>query len=76
MPITMATKVLCAVESQMYSFEIVIRGHLVFKSTSSPFVGETVPVKQEKGNRHDCFAVAVIRRQSWPDCRLHHSCNE
>ena len=27
-------------------------------------VGETLAVKQEKGNRHDRFAVAVIRQQS------------
>ena len=32
----------------------------------SSFVGETLAVKQEKGNRHDHFAVAVIQRQSWP----------
>ena len=59
----MATTVPCA---QTYSFESVIRGHHVFKSIWSPFVGETLAVKQEKGNRHDRFAVAVIRRQSRP----------
>ena len=63
----MATTVPCAVETQTtYSFESVIRGHHVFKSIWSPFVGETLAVKQEKGNRHDRFAVAVIRRQSRP----------
>ena len=38
----------------------------MFKSIWSPFVGETLAVKQKKGNRHNRFAVAVIRRQSWP----------
>ena len=48
------------------SFESVIRGHHVFKTIWSSFVGETLAVKQEKGNRHDYFALAVIRRQTWP----------
>ena len=63
----MATTVPCALETlETYSFKSVIRGHHAFKSISSPFVGETLAVKQEKGNRHDRFAVAVIRRQSRP----------
>ena len=61
--ITMATTVLC---TQTYSFESVIQGHHVFKSIWSPFVGETLAVKQEKGNRHDHFTVAVIWQQSRP----------
>ena len=68
--LTMTTKVPCAAEStretKTYSIESVIRGHHVFKSIWSPFVGETLSLKQEKGNRHDRFAVAVIRRQSRP----------
>ena len=60
----MASKVLCAVEiRETYPFESVIRGHHVFKLMWSPFVGEILAVKQEKGNRHDRFAVAVLRRQ-------------
>ena len=55
------TTVPCA---QTYSFESVIRGHHVFISIWSPFVSETLDVKQEKGNRHVRFAVAVLRRQS------------
>ena len=61
--ITMVTTVLCA---QTYSFESVIQGHHVFKSIWSLFVCETLAVKQEKGNRHDRFTVAVIQRQSRP----------
>ena len=37
----------------------------MFKSFWSPFVGETLIVKQ-KGNKQDCFAIALIRQQSWP----------
>ena len=63
--LTMMTTVLCAVETtretKTYSIESVIRGHHVFKSIWSPFVGETLSVKQGKGNRHDRFAVAVIQ---------------
>ena len=58
----MATTVPC---TQTYSYESVIEGHdHVFKSFWSPFVGEIVAVKQEKSNRHDHFAVAMIWRQS------------
>ena len=59
----MATTVQC---TQTYSFESVIQGHHVFESIWSPFVGETLAVKQEKGNRHNRFAVAVIQQQSRP----------
>ena len=42
----------------------------MFKSFWSLFVGETLAVKQEKGNRHDRFAVVVIWRQSRPAMKL------
>ena len=38
----------------------------MFKSIWSLFVSVTLAVKQEKGNRHDRFAVAMIRRRSQP----------
>ena len=38
----------------------------MFKSIWSSFVCEALAVKQEKGNRHNHFAVAVIRQQSQP----------
>ena len=38
----------------------------MFKSIWFPFVSETLAMKQEKGNSHNCFAVAVILRQSRP----------
>ena len=59
----MVTTVPCA---QTYSFESVILGLYVFKSIWSPFVDETLALKQEMGNREVRFAVAVIQRQSWP----------
>ena len=44
-----------------FQFESVIRGHHVFKSVWTPYIGETLPLNIEEGNSHDPNAVAIMR---------------
>ena len=41
--------------------ESVVRGHHIYKSVWTPFVGEILDTKREAGNNHDRHAVAVVR---------------
>jgi len=41
--------------------ESVVRGHHVYKSVWTPFVGEILDTKREAVNSHDRRAVAVVR---------------
>lgn len=44
-----------------FQLESVIRGHHVFKSVWTPFIGETLPLNVEEGNGHDIHAVAIMK---------------
>ena len=46
------------------SVESVIRGHHVFKSIWTPFIGEILPLKVEDGNVHDTHTVAVSKNDN------------
>ena len=43
-----------------YQVESVIRGHHIYKTVWTPFIGETLSLRIEDGNEQDYFAVAVI----------------
>ena len=44
-----------------FTFESVIRGHHVYKSVWTPFIGETLSLTIEDGNAEDPYAVAVMK---------------
>ena len=44
-----------------YQVESVIRGHHIYKTVWTPFIGETLSLRIEDGNEQDSFAVAVIK---------------
>ena len=44
-----------------YTFDSVIRGHHIFKSVWTPFIGETLSLAIEDGNAEDPYAVAVMK---------------
>ena len=46
---------------ESYESEQVVRGHHVYKSVWTPFIGEELICHQESGNRSDPFAVAVLK---------------
>ena len=43
-----------------FLFDERFRGHHVFKSSWTPFIGETLPLNIE-GNEHDPHAVAIMK---------------
>ena len=44
-----------------FTFESVIRGHHIYKSVWTPFIGETLSLTIEDGNAEDPYAVAVMK---------------
>lgn len=50
-----------AAHSTVYTQEGVIRGHHIYKRIWTPFIGEELSLQQERTNRHDYFAVTVMR---------------
>ena len=40
-----------------YQVESVIRGHHIYKTVWTPFIGETLSLRIEDGNEQDSFAV-------------------
>ena len=49
------------VEEFSFRLESVIRGHHVYKTVWTPFLGETLPLGVEGGNSHDSYAVAILK---------------
>ena len=47
--------------SDSYEKTSVIRGHHIYKSVWTPFIGEELVVEAEDGNEHDKNAVAVMK---------------
>ena len=47
-----------------YQVESVIRGHHIYKTVWTPFIGETLSLRIEDGNEQDSFAVAVIKNDN------------
>ena len=48
-------------DDSIFLHESVIRGHHIFKGIWTPRTGEIVQVRQEAGNPHDRYAVALLK---------------
>ena len=44
-----------------FTFESVTRGHHIYKSVWTPFIGETLSLAIEDGNAEDPYVVAVMK---------------
>ena len=44
-----------------FTVESVVRGHHIYKTIWTPYIGEKLPLDAEDNNLHDRHAVAVIR---------------
>ena len=47
-------------DADCFTIDSFVRGHHVYQSQWTPFIGECLVIKREPDNRHDKFAVAVI----------------
>lgn len=47
-----------------WMFQSVVRGYHVYKDTWNAVIGEELPCRGETSNRHDSFAVAIIKNNS------------
>ena len=45
----------------IFLYESVIRGHHIYKRVWTPIIGEILSVAIDSANRHDRFAVAVLK---------------
>ena len=48
--------ILMAVSTSYLTVDSVIHGHHVYKDVWTPYVGEELPLEQERGNSHDFYA--------------------
>ena len=55
----MTTITLPFVEMEDCLYHSIVRGHHVYKSVWTPYIGEVLPVQEELGNEHDSYAVSV-----------------
>ena len=47
-------------DEESFQLESAVRGHHVYESVWTPFVGQLLQVQSESENSHDVYAVAVI----------------
>ena len=47
-----------------YQAESVIRGHHIYKTVWTPFIGEPLSLRIQDGNEQDSFAVTVIKNDN------------
>ena len=40
-------------------YRSIVRGHHIYKSVWTPYIGEMLPVQEELDNEHDSYAVSV-----------------
>ena len=55
---------------ETYESEQVIRGHHIYQSVWTPFIGEELVCQKESANRSDPFAVAVLKPDSTSDSSM------